>query len=343
MNVTLPTAEALRTALAALLDGLPPKQAAQAVDRLIANYRGTTPTDAPVLRDRSDVAAYAAYRMPATFEAVRSALAALQDAAPDWVPATHTDIGGGTGAASWAVAGAWEGPRTTVLDWAEPALALGRELAGISGIPALRAAEWRRARIGAGLELAPTDLITVSYVLKELTADVRAALVDTAAAAAQAVVVVEPGTPDGYARIIEARDRLIAAGLKVAAPCPHNDACPIEPGTDWCHFSARVSRSSLHRQVKGGSLPYEDEKFSYVVATRFDPEPVRARVTRKPQIRKGQVLLDLCTRDEALRRSTVTKRHGELYRAARDIAWGDEWPPPHLPGPPGDSGRGIEG
>ncbi|MCX5343936.1 small ribosomal subunit Rsm22 family protein [Streptomyces atratus] len=327
MNATLPTAEALRAALAGLLDGLPPKQAAQAVDRLIANYRGTTPTDAPVLRDRSDVAAYAAYRMPATFEAVRSALAALQEAAPDWVPATHTDIGGGTGAASWAVAGAWEGPRTTVLDWAEPALALGRELAAISGIPALRTAEWRRARIGTGLELAPTDLITVSYVLKELTADARAGLVDTAAAAAQAVVVVEPGTPDGYARIIEARDRLIAAGLKVAAPCPHNDACPIEPGTDWCHFSARVSRSSLHRQVKGGSLPYEDEKFSYVVATRFRTEPVRARVTRKPQIRKGQVLLDLCTRDEALQRSTVTKRHGELYRAARDIAWGDEWPP----------------
>ncbi|MFB7528702.1 small ribosomal subunit Rsm22 family protein [Streptomyces sp. NPDC056178] len=327
MNATLPTAEALRTALAGLLDGLPPKQAAQAVDRLIANYRGTTPTHAPVLRDRSDVAAYAAYRMPATFEAVRAALAALQEAAPDWAPATHTDIGGGTGAASWAVAGTWEGPRTTVLDWAEPALALGRELAALSGIPGLRAAEWRRARIGAGLDLAPTDLVTISYVLKELTSDVRTGLVDTAATAAQAVVVVEPGTPDGYARIIEARDRLIAAGLKVAAPCPHDDACPIEPGTDWCHFSARVSRSSLHRQVKGGSLPYEDEKFSYVVATRFGTEPVRARVTRKPQIRKGQVLLDLCTRDEALRRATVTKRHGELYRAARDIAWGDAWPP----------------
>ncbi|MFF9505582.1 small ribosomal subunit Rsm22 family protein [Streptomyces sp. NPDC014724] len=335
MNATLPTAEALRAALAGLLDGLPPKQAAQAVDRLIANYRGTTPTHAPVLRDRSDVAAYAAYRMPATFEAVRAALAALQEAAPDWAPATHTDIGGGTGAASWAVAGAWEGPRTTVLDWAEPALALGRELAALSGIPALRAAEWRRARIGAGLDLAPTDLVTISYVLKELTSDVRTGLVDTAAAAAQAVVVVEPGTPDGYARIIEARDRLIAAGLKVAAPCPHDDACPIEPGTDWCHFSARVSRSSLHRQVKGGSLPYEDEKFSYVVATRFGTEPVRARVTRKPQIRKGQVLLDLCTRDEALRRATVTKRHGELYRAARDIAWGDAWPP-HDAGRSGD-------
>lgn len=328
MNATLPTAEALRAALAGLLDGLPPKQAAQAVDRLIANYRGTTPTDTPLLRDRSDVAAYAAYRMPATFEAVRSVLDALRDAAPDWAPATHTDVGGGTGAASWAVAGAWDGPRTTVLDWAEPALALGRELAGASGHPGLRAAAWQRARIGTDLALDATDLVTVSYVLNELTPEARTALVDAAARAAQAVVIVEAGTPDGYARVIEARDRLIAAGLTVAAPCPHSDACPIAPGTDWCHFSARVSRSSLHRKVKGGSLPYEDEKFSYVVATRFTPVPVQARVTRRPQIRKGQVLLELCTRDEALQRATVTKRHGALYRAARDTDWGDAWPPP---------------
>ncbi|WP_405809951.1 small ribosomal subunit Rsm22 family protein [Streptomyces sp. NBC_01520] len=327
MNATLPTAETLRTALAALLDGLPPTKAAQAVDRLIASYRGTTPTDAPVLRDRSDVAAYAAYRMPATFEAVRACLAALRDAAPEWEPATHTDVGGGTGAASWAVAGEWDGPRTTVLDWAEPALALGRELALASGVPGLRDATWQRARIGTALELAPTDLVTVSYVLKELTPADRTALVDAAAAAAQAVVVVEPGTPDGYARVIDARDRLVAAGLTVAAPCPHSGACPIEPGKDWCHFSARVSRSSLHRQVKGGSLSHEDEKFSYVAATRFPTVPVHERVTRRPQIRKGQVLLELCTRDEGLRRATVTKRHGELYRAARDTAWGDAWPP----------------
>ncbi|MFJ4960894.1 small ribosomal subunit Rsm22 family protein [Streptomyces sp. NPDC088729] len=327
MNVTLPDAWSLRAALAGLLDGLPPKQAAQAVDRLIAGYRGETPTDAPILRDRSDVVAYAAYRMPATFEAVRSALDALREAAPAWAPATHTDVGGGTGAASWAVAGAWEGQRTTVLDWAEPALALGRELADASGVPALLGVRWERARIGQALELAPADLVTVSYVLKELTGRARTELVDAAAAAGQAVVIVEPGTPDGYARIIEARDRLIAAGLRIAAPCPHSAACPIEPGADWCHFSARVSRSSLHRQVKGGSLSHEDEKFSYVVATRFPTDPAPARVTRRPQIRKGQVLLELCTRDEGLARSTVTKRHGGLYRAARDAAWGDSWPP----------------
>ncbi|MGA5728482.1 small ribosomal subunit Rsm22 family protein [Streptomyces seoulensis] len=325
MNAPASAADTLRSTLAGVLDGLPPRQAASAVERLIANYRGDTPTNAPILRDRADVAAYAAYRMPATFEAVRGALEAFADAVPSWVPGSHVDIGGGTGAATWAVAATWDGERpVTVLDWAEPALALGREIAGSH--PALRGAEWRRARIGAALELPETDLVTVSYVLNELSEPDRAALVD-AAAAARSVVIVEAGTPAGYERIIEARDRLIAAGFRVAAPCPHSAPCPIVPGTDWCHFAARVSRSSLHRQVKGGSLAYEDEKFSYVAATRLPAEPAAARIVRRPQIRKGQVLLDLCEADERLRRTTVTKRHGDLYKAARDAEWGDAWPP----------------
>jgi ribosomal protein RSM22 (predicted rRNA methylase) len=327
-------ADTLRAALAGLLDGLPPKSATQAVDRLIANYRGRTPTDVPVLRDRSDVVAYAAYRMPATFEAVCSALEAFAAAVPGWTPGSHADIGGGTGAATWAVSATWEGGRpVTVFDWAEPALALGREIAGAN--PELKGAEWRRARIGSALTIGSTDLVTVSYVLGELTGADRDAVVEAAATAAQAVVIIEPGTPDGYARVIAARDRLIGAGFHIAAPCPHGAACPIVPGEDWCHFSARVSRSSLHRQVKGGSLAYEDEKFSYVAATRFPPAPAPSRVVRKPQIRKGQVLLDLCEpgstaqpeHGPVLARTTVTKRHGPLYKAARDAEWGDAWPP----------------
>lgn len=330
--------ERLRGALDGVLDGLPVRQAAGAVERLIASYRGRTPTDTPVLRDRADVAAYAAYRMPATFEAVRAALAALAGTVPEgWAPASHVDIGGGTGAATWAVGATWAGERpVTVLDWAAPALALGREIAGAN--PQLASAEWRRTRIGPALTVEDTALVTVSYVLGELREQDRTAVVDAAARAADTVVVVEPGTPDGYARVLAARERLTAAGFRVAAPCPHSGACPIVAGTDWCHFSARVSRSSLHRRVKGGSLPYEDEKFSYVAAVRpslVTARPAAARVVRKPQIRKGQVLLHLCARapddaeggGAALGRETVTKRHGTAYRAARDVTWGGPWDP----------------
>nr|WP_238420338.1 small ribosomal subunit Rsm22 family protein [Streptomyces taklimakanensis] len=331
----------MRDALAGLLDGLPPRRAAGAVERLIAGYRGSDPAGVPVLRDRADVVAYAAYRMPATFEAAAAALGALADRAPDLDPATHLDVGGGTGAAVWAAAATWgdgggHTRATTVLDRAEPALALGRELAETSESAAVRAAEWRRAPIGTDGGLPAADLVTVSYVLGELPENVRHRLVDAAAeAAGRAVVIVEPGTPAGYGRVIEARGRLIDAGLRVLAPCPHSGACPLEPGADWCHFAVRVSRSSLHRQVKGGSLAYEDEKFSYVAAVRPDPDgtlpgaPAGARIVRRPQLRKGQVLLDLCTGPDGerggLRRATVTRRHRPAYRAARDAAWGDTW------------------
>ncbi|WP_079139033.1 small ribosomal subunit Rsm22 family protein [Actinacidiphila rubida] len=322
----------LQDALSERLHATAPSRASAQVERLIENYRGTTPTAAPILRDAADAAAYAAYRMPATYAAVRSALGAFRAQAGDWAPGTHLDLGGGTGAATWAVADAWPGGthRSTVLDWSQPALTLGRELARGAGEPAVRAAEWTRAPLGGAPALPAADLVTVSYVIGELTPAGRAALLDAAAAATRgALVVAEPGTPDGYRRIIEARDRLVAAGLTVLAPCPHDGTCPIT-GTDWCHFAARVPRTSLHRQVKGGTLPYEDEKFGYVAAARPDAvpgAPAAARVVRHPQIRKGQVLLDLCTRDDGLTRNTVTKRHGPAYRAARDTEWGDTWPP----------------
>lgn len=359
MNGNSSPVEPLRSALDTALDGIAPRRAAQAVERLMTQYRGDTPTTVPVLRDRADVVAYAAYRMPATFEAVRAALAALVRALPaDWAPDHHLDLGGGTGAAVWAVNATWPGRRAvTVLDRAEPALALGRELA--ASHPVLSSTTWRTTRIGApdfaaepawesipGSAPEPSDpagptgrsgIVTLSYVLGELSAADQAVAVAAAARAAGVVVIVEPGTPDGYARIVAAREALIGAGLRIAAPCPHGGACPIAPGTDWCHFSARVTRSSLHRQVKGGSLAYEDEKFSYVAAVHprvAGVEPAAARVLRRPQLRKGQVLLEVCTADGAMERATVTKRHGSTYRAARDTAWGDPWEPPPPPGRP---------
>jgi ribosomal protein RSM22 (predicted rRNA methylase) len=326
---TVPLPDDLRAALADQLRSTAPSSASAQVERLIENYRGTTPTAAPILRDAADVAAYAAYRMPATYAAVRTALDAFRLQAGDWAPHTHLDLGGGTGAATWAVADAWEdaGHRSTVLDWSQAALTLGAALAKAAHTPAVREAAWTRQPLGAAARLPQADLVTVSYVLGELTAADRESLLTAAAqAAGGAVVVVEPGTPEGFARVLDARDRLIAAGLHVLAPCPHDGGCPVT-GDDWCHFAARVQRTALHRQVKGASLPYEDEKFSYVAAARFPAEPAGARVVRHPQIRKGLVLLDLCGRPPGLARTTVSKRQGATYRAARATDWGAPWPP----------------
>ena len=99
-------------------------------------------------------------------------------------------------------------------------------------------------------------------------------------------MIVEPGTPAGYERILAARARLIELGRVIVAPCPHQAACPMPPGKDWCHFGARVNRSALHRRVKDADLSYEDEKFSYVVAVR--PEIVASGA--RPAARRAGVL-----------------------------------------------------
>ncbi len=318
----------LTAALTRQLGATAPTQAAAQVERLIENYRGATPTTAPVLRHSADAAAYAAYRMPATYAAARAALDALRARAGAWAPAAHLDLGGGTGAAAWAVADAWPeaGHTTTVLDWSQAALDLGRALAAGGANASVRDAVWNRAPLGGAPRLPESDLVTVAYVLGELAPADRAALVEAAAGAAAGVVlVVEPGTPEGYARVIEARDALLAAGLSVLAPCPHDAACPVA-APDWCHFAARVQRTSLHRQLKGATLSYEDEKFSYVAAARpsaLTAAPAADRVVRHPQLRKGQVLLDLCTTSGDLTRTTVTKRQGAAYREARDTRWGE--------------------
>jgi len=324
------TSDELRAVIESVLAEQGLRGLAREVERLIETYRGTIPTDKPVLRDRSDVLAYAAYRMPATFGAVRSVLSQVSESMGDWSPTSHIDIGGGTGGAVWAAAAIWPAPRETlVLDWAQPAVDLGRELARGAGSGILREARWQRQVIGTGLVLADADLMTISYVLGELAEPDRTAVLTSAVQHGQVVAVIEPGTPAGYRRILEARRHLLAAGMNILAPCPHEGGCPMEAAADdWCHFAARINRGSAHRSLKGGSLSHEDEKFAYVVASRTRFPRAAGRVLRHPLINKGMVGLTLCTAEDGLGRSVVSKSKGPVYRDARKAGWGDAWPPP---------------
>ena len=60
------------------------------------------------------------------------------------------------------------------------------------------------------------------------------------------LLIIEPGTPAGYARMIALRSQLIASGAHVAAPCPHQAPCPLAT-PDWCHFAQRLPRSRAHK------------------------------------------------------------------------------------------------
>ena len=167
----------------------------------------------------------------------------------------------------------------------------------------------------------------VSYLLGELPEAVHGPVVDALTRSARLVLVIEPGTPRGFAAVLAARSRLVDSGWHVLAPCPQDGACPVAGGSNWCHFAVRLDRSALHRRVKGGARGHEDEKFSYVLASRDPVEPARSRVLRHPFTRKGLVQLEVCRSDGTSGRVVVTRRSGDAYRTARDLAWGDAVPP----------------
>jgi ribosomal protein RSM22 (predicted rRNA methylase) len=319
---------ALSSALEAVLDGLPADGMRRATASLIDVYRSGAPPTAQVLRDPTTAAAYAAYRMPATHAAVSRALRHATDLAPALEVRSVVDVGGGTGAATWAAAEAFpELERATVLDGSGDALALGRRLAAL-GPDAVARAAWTRLLLDSSTILLPeADLGMVSYVLGELPEPRRAPLVEALTTSSRLVLVVEPGTPRGYAAVLAARSLLTAAGWHVLAPCPQGGPCPLAGGPDWCHFAVRLDRSALHRRLKGGARGHEDEKFSYVLASRDPVVPAPARVLRHPLTRKGLVQLEVCRSDGSSGRVVVSRRSGDAYRTARDVAWGDAFGP----------------
>jgi len=299
------------------------------VERLIAAYRsGTTPVT-PILASADDVLAYAAYRMPATYAVVRAALLQLQHGVPDFEPRTLVDFGAGTGAVGWAAADVWPTlADVSLLEQSAAAIDLGRRIMRTSSSAVLQDAAWRQWRLSTTeADASHADVATATYVLGELTEQKQGVLVGLLMASAPTVIVIEPGTPAGFARIIQARTALIDGGYTIVAPCPHEFTCPMLERGDWCHFSERLDRSRLHRTVKAGELSYEDEKYSYIAAVRGPAHRPASRILRHPQLRKGLVSLELCTSSGAATDEQIGKSKGLLYKASRNARWGDPWPP----------------
>ena len=252
----MPFPPVLAARLERLLDGVPRADLAVRAATMSAAYRQGASSGG--IRAPADALAYALARMPATFAVNDAVLARLLEVWPDFAPATLLDVGAGTGAAAWAARGRWPALAVTMWD-ANPAL---RDLA---------ATLMPDAAVAAGDIAAVTaraDLVIASYVLAELPESRAGEIAGRLwQAADRALVLVEPGTPPGFARIRAARAALIAMGAHIAAPCTHDQACPMADG-DWCHFSQRLARSRDHMRMKDGTVPFEDERYAYVVAIR---------------------------------------------------------------------------
>ena len=314
----------LRQAVDRALEGIRLSELSSAASALSLRYREEVRDGRMHLDDERSALAYLATRLPATYAAARASFTALAEALPGFAPTTMLDAGAGPGTALWAASSLWPTLADAKMIEASPAIrAWGERLSTSLGLPEI---QWRAADIGRpGAVTTPRDLVTLCYVLDELAPDTRQRLVSELwAQTAGALVIVEPGTTKGWQRILAARDQLLAAGAHIAAPCPHAAACPLAT-PDWCHFSARVARSRIHRLAKDADVPWEDEKFIYLAASRLSPPARTARVLAPPERASGRVNLKLCRTDGSAAHRLVTRREGDAFKHARRIGWGDRF------------------
>jgi ribosomal protein RSM22 (predicted rRNA methylase) len=260
--------------------------------------------------------------MPATYAAVTASLNALREITPDFAPKNLLDVGAGPGTATWAAAEAFSSLQDfALLDTNDALRALALDFFRDS--PRLHAIRYERGEARAALAKAEAaDLVVASYMIGEIGDAERKALAELMwVKTRDTLLVIEPGTPAGYARILALRAQLIASGAHVAAPCPHNDTCPLT-APDWCHFTQRLPRSRVHKQLKSAELPYEDEKFAYVALTRAPVAQRTARVLAQPDVSKVEVTAKLCTVGGMVI-ARVPRRAKTDYAAARRWRWGD--------------------
>lgn len=311
---------AIKAHLDTKLEGVSRRELAARARRISEHYRQGQGSST-IIRDDLDALAYVIARMPATYAAIAQALFRTAPHLSDFAPASLLDLGAGPGSATFAALDVWPSiatirqvERSSVFRrFASELLKTSqREGEVLDGDLARGAADGLRA-----------DVVIAGYVLVELADRDVARLADQALQSSTGLVVfVEPGTPEGFARIRLARQHLIGAGARIVAPCPGNGPCPMT-ASDWCHFSARLARSRDHMLLKDAEVPFEDERYAYVAATQaLSASPAAGRVLRAPAVGRSEVQLVMCT-PSGLADRHVARRDNPRFKLARKLKWGD--------------------
>ena len=295
--------------------------------RLSSRYRD--PEGAEKLKQRIENQyqrlSYLATRVPATYAACHSVFSRL--AAYDVTFSSFLDIGAGPGTASICVKYIFPELETINLIDQDKSFKIFAESFLSASYFTKTNIQYQLYDLKTVKAFSGHDLICMSYSLNELTDENAQHIVHQAwLATKKALVIIEPGTPRAFQNLKKRRAELINYGARILAPCPHDQACPLRDD-DWCHFSVRVERSSLHKYIKDASLSYEDEKFSYLIAIKEKAlegtvERAPNRIIKNPQRPAGHQIFDLCT-PNGLQRKTITKANKTDYKIAKKLEWGD--------------------
>ena len=191
--------------------------------------------------------------MPATYAADVASLNALVEIRPDFAPTSLLDVGAGPGTATWAAAEAFPS-----LQDVHPARCQRRPARAGARPCRAKSARFRRHRVTSAAMPARHLLRRRrrrSRYRELCDRRARRGRTDCARSAmwqktSDTLLVVEPGTPAGYARIIALRRAADCRRRPCRGALPARRPMPAR-APDWCHFTQRLQRSRAHKQVKG--------------------------------------------------------------------------------------------
>ena len=306
-----------------LLENVSSKKIQKAAHELSLRYREKQSKGIKFIQNEDEALAYLCMRLPATYAATAHVFSHLKTLLPSLEVKSILDLGSGSGAAFWSAITTFpEIKKAFLVEEDSYLIDLGKEIACYENKK--DEAEWMKHDFTKEKDYPLSDLVVFSYSLGEVSKNYYSEIFSSVIPAfKEFLIVVEPGTPVGFERILHARDHLLNQGLYLVAPCPHSKKCPLMTSFNWCHFSQRLSRSSLHKFLKEGSLGYEDEKFSYVVFSKKDHNLVYDRVIGNPKVNPGYIDLHLCTKEGSSCSKKILKREVENFTQLKKTEWGD--------------------
>lgn len=282
-------------------------------------YRENSNCGKRLVTEFDEAVAYALSRMPATYEAVSTSANKIFENNKFEIN-TVLDVGAGTGAGTWALYNILGEKEFSLFEREESMRKIGQTLMKEEVI--LKKSKWKKFDIIEDDFKNKYDLIVVSYMINELPKNkIEKTLEKLWNATNKILLIIEPGTPNGFLNISTIRQYLLNKNGSIIAPCTHEKECPINKD-DWCHFTCRVQRSKIHKKLKNGQSPYEDEKFSYIAFSKNNVKKASNRILRHPIINKGFSEFKICTED-GIKNIKLSKKDGEIYKNSKKKSTGD--------------------
>ncbi|MCR4624293.1 MAG: small ribosomal subunit Rsm22 family protein [Alphaproteobacteria bacterium] len=276
------------------------KNEARAYSELFKNYRNQNFKE----MNFSHAIAYALGRMPATYGVIKYVLERFKNTGENF--SNILDIGAGVGALKIALQDCEI--NYEALEKSEAMRKVFRKLNGDNS--KIYSKDFQKFQAETSYQA-----VFASYFINEIE-DKILALKKIFDLSEKYVFILEPGTPSGFKNILEAKKIAAELDWYPLLPCATRD-CKLSD-KDWCHFSIRLPRTKHHMKLKNAALPYEDEKFCYVIFSKKETKFFKNNIIIKRPIKKsGHTIFDVCTSD-GIHRVVRTDK------ASKKLQWGDQ-------------------